>query len=134
MTLHLDTNLLIDLVTAGSPHVALVRQWLADGEKLGASAVAWSEFCNGYLSAQQKDAVFAVLERRVSDFTWRQAEEASKLFHRTGRRRGSHADCMIAAAAMAAGVAVATRNVKDFERFVPFGLKLRPVETIDETR
>ena len=132
MTLHLDTNLLIDLVTAGSPHLALVRQWLAEGEKLGASAVAWSEFCNGYLSAEQKDAVFAVLERRVSDFTWRQAEEASKLFHRTGRRRGSHTDCMIAAAAMAAGIAVATRNVKDFERFVPFGLKLRPVETIDE--
>jgi predicted nucleic acid-binding protein len=38
---------------------------------------------------------------------------------------------MIAAAAMAAGVPVATRNVKDFERFVPFGLKLRAVATIE---
>ena len=131
MTLHLDTNLLIDLVTAGSPHVALIREWLDDGEKLGASAVAWSEFCNGHLTAEQKDAVFAVLERRVSDFTWRQAEDASRLFHRTGRRRGSHADCMIAAAAMAAGVPVATRNVKDFERFIPFGLKLRAVATLE---
>ncbi len=131
MTLHLDTNLLIDLVTEGSPHVALVRQWLEDGETLGASAVAWSEFCNGYLTAEQKDAIFAVLDRQVSDFTWRQAEEAARLFHRTGRRRGSHADCMIAAAAMAAGVPVATRNVKDFERFVPFGLKLRAVATVE---
>ena len=131
MTLHLDTNLLIDLVTAGSPHVALIREWLDDGEKLGASAVAWSEFCNGHLTAEQKDAVFAVLERRVSDFTWRQAEDASRLFHRTGRRRGSHADCMIAAAAMAAGVPVATRNVKDFEQFIPFGLKLRAVATLE---
>lgn len=129
-TLHLDTNLLIDLVTAGSPHIALIRQWLDEGEKLGASAVAWSEFCNGPLTAEQKDAVFAVLGRRVADFTWRQAEDASRLFHRTGRRRGSHADCMIAAAAMAAHIAVATRNVKDFERFVPFGLKLRAVATI----
>lgn len=130
MTLLLDTNLLIDLVTAGSPHIAVVRRWLDDGEKLGTSAIAWSEFCNGHLMASQKDAVFAVLERRVSDFTARQAEEASRLFHRTGRRRGSHADCMNAAAAMAAGVPVATRNVKDFERFVPFGLQLRAVATI----
>ena len=130
MTLHLDTNLLIDLVTADSPHVAVVREWLAGGEELGVSAIAWSEFCNGYLTAEQKDAVFAVIERRVADFTWRQAEQASLLFHRTGRRRGSHADCMIAAAAMAAGVPVATRNVKDFERFVPFGLRLRAVETL----
>ena len=130
MTLHLDTNLLIDLVTTGSPQIAVIREWLADGEKLGASAIAWSEFCNGHLTAEQKDAVFAILERRVSDFTWRQAEDASRLFHRTGRRRGSHADCMIAAAAIAAGVPVATRNVKDFERFTGFGLQLRAVPTI----
>ncbi len=129
MTLHLDTNLLIDLVTAGSPHITLIRQWLRDGEKLGASAIAWSEFCNGPHSKEQKDAVFNVLEGRVADFTCRAAEDASRLFHRTGRRRGSHADCMIAAAAMAAGVPVATRNIKDFERFIPFGMKLRAVQT-----
>ena len=129
MTLHLDTNLLIDLVTAGSPHIAVVRRWLDDGEKLGVSAIAWSEFCNGPLSKEQKDAIFAVVEQRVSDFTWRQAEEASRLFHRTGRRRGSHADCMIAASAMAHHVPVATRNIRDFERFVPYGLKLRAVPT-----
>lgn len=129
MTLHLDTNLLIDLVTAGSPHIALIRQWLRDGEKLGASAIAWSEFCNGPHSKEQKDAVFHVLEGRVADITCRAAEDASRLFHRTGRRRGSHADCMIAAAAMAAGVPVATRNIDDFGRFVPFGMKLRAVET-----
>ena len=72
-----------------------------------------------------------MLERRVSDFTWRQAEEASRLFHRTGRRRGSHADCMIAASAMAVGVPVATRNGRDFERFIPFGLKLRTATPLD---
>jgi len=101
--LHLDTNLLIDLVTAGSPHIALIRRWLSEGEQLATSAIAWSEFCNGPHTTEQKDAVFAVLERRVADFDWRQAENASRLFHRAGRRRGSHADCMIAASAMAAG-------------------------------
>ena len=130
VTLLLDTNVLIDLVTSGSPHIATIRTWLEDGEHLGTSAIAWSEFCNGPHSAAQKDAVFAILETRVTAFTREQAEEASRLFHQTGRRRGSHADCMIAAAGMAAGVPVATRNIKDFERFVPFGVKVRAVETL----
>ena len=69
----LDTNLLIDLVTVGSPHIATIRDWLVDGEKLGASAIAWSEFCNGPHSREQKDAVFALLEKRVADFTPKQA-------------------------------------------------------------
>ena len=129
MTLQLDTNLLIDLVTAGSPHIAVVRQWLKEGHKLGASAIAWSEFCNGPHSKEQKDAVFGVLERRIHDFNWEQAELASKLFHRTGRKRGSHADCMIAASAMHGGVPVATRNIRDFEKFVPYGLRMHPVAT-----
>jgi predicted nucleic acid-binding protein len=129
--IHLDTNLLIDIVTAGSPHVAMIRQWLSNGETFGASAIAWSEFCNGPHTVEQKDAVFAVLEEGISDFTWREAEEASRLFHRTGRRRGSHSDCMIAASAMRLGIEVATRNIKDFERFVPFGLRLRAVPTLD---
>ncbi len=129
MTLFLDTNLLIDLVTAGSPHIAVVRRWLREGEKLAASAIAWSEFCNGPHSKEQKDSVFHVLEGRVTDFSVRDAENASRLFHRTGRKRGSHADCMIAAAAITAGIPVATRNIKDFEPFVALGLKLRAVPT-----
>ncbi len=36
---------------------------------------------------------------------------------------------MIAAAAMVLGVTVATRNVADFEPFLPHGLKLLPVPT-----
>lgn len=128
--IHLDTNLLIDLVTVGSPHVAVVRQWLREGEELAVSAIAWSEFLNGPHTRQQKDSVHAVIEGRVLDFTAREAEQASRLFHYTGRRRGSHADCMIAACAMTRGVRVATRNVADFEKFTPHGLMLLAVETV----
>jgi predicted nucleic acid-binding protein len=130
VTLFLDTNLLIDLVTAGSPHIAVIRRWLKDGEKLAASAIAWSEFCNGPHSKAQKDSVFHILEGRVIAFTVKESEDASRLFHRTGRKRGSHADCMIAAAAIVADIPVATRNIADFEPFVPLGLKLRAVPTI----
>ena len=128
--IHLDTNLLIDLVTIGSPHIAVVRDWLLAGEELAVSTIAWSEFLNGPHSKQQKAAVTAVISGQVLDFTEKQAEQASRLFHYTGRKRGSHSDCMIAACAMVHGVRVATRNIGDFERFVPHGLLLERVETL----
>lgn len=122
--IHLDTNFLVDLVTVGSPGGAKIRSWLEAGKSVATSAVAWSEFCNGPLSKAQKDAAFSVLNRKITDFTWREAEEAARLFNLSGRRRGSHADCMIAAAAIVAGVPLATFNSADFQRFVPFGLML----------
>lgn len=38
-------------------------------------------------------------------------------------------DCMIAACATTNGVSVATRNIAEFEKFVPHGLKLLAVVT-----
>lgn len=127
--IHLDTNILIDLITIGSPQVDQVRVWLQDGESLAASAIAWSEFCNGPHTREQKNALHAILDGHVIAFDESQAEQASRLFHYTGRRRGSHPDCMIAAAAICQGAPIATRNLKDFERFVPYGLKLSPLPT-----
>jgi predicted nucleic acid-binding protein len=122
--IHLDTNYLVDVVTVGSAGAAKVRAWLKAGKPVTASAVAWSEFCNGPLTKAQKDAAFAVLNREVADFTWCEAEEAARLFNLSGRRRGSHTDCMIAAAAILGGHPLATFNTDDFQRLVPFGLKL----------
>jgi predicted nucleic acid-binding protein len=129
--IHLDTNILIDIVTARSEQVAMLREWLTEGKVLTASAVAWSEFLNGPHSHGQKDAVRAILAGGIRPFDEDQAEIASRLFHITGRRRGSHADCMIAAAALAKREVVATRNISDFQRFVPHGLMLEAVPTVD---
>jgi len=128
--IHLDTSLLMDLVTVGSPHIAVIRQWLENGEELATCAIAWSEFLNGPHTKAQKDAVQAVLGGRILDFTVKEAEQASRLFHYTGRKRGSHVDCMIAACAMTRDAEVATRNGADFEMFVSYGLKLRAVPTL----
>lgn len=128
--IHLDTNLLIDLVTAHSEQVAEVRRWILDGELLVASAVAWSEFCNGPHTREQKNAVRAILRGGIKSFDVEQAEQASRLFHYTGRRRGSHADCMIAAAALCSRQPVATRNIRDFEKFVPYGLRLEAIPSL----
>ena len=122
--IHLDTNMLVELVAVGSPGGRRILQWVGSGREIGASAIAWSEFCNGPLSLAQKDAAFNVLNRRIADFDWLQGETAARLFNLTGRRRGSHADCMIAAAAMASGATLATRNISDFERFLEYGLGL----------
>lgn len=122
--IHLDTHFLVDLVTVGSPGALKISAWLKAGKSVATSAVAWSEFCNGPLSKAQKDAAFAVLDRQITDFTWREAEEAARLFNLSGRRRGSHADCMIAATAIVSGTPLATFNGADFQRLVPFGLVL----------
>ena len=126
--IHLDTNFLVELVTMGSDGGKRLRQWLTDGQEVGTCAIAWSEFCNGPLSREQKDAAFAVLNNHIADFTWRDGEEAARLFNLAGRRRGSHVDCMIAASALAAGATLATRNHDDFARFIPYGLNLEPLD------
>ncbi|MBN8458669.1 MAG: PIN domain-containing protein [Verrucomicrobia bacterium] len=130
--IQLDTNILVDLATARSAQSATVRDWLREGKRLAVSAVAWSEFCNGPHTREQKNALRAVLSGGVLPFTEQQAEQASRLFHYTGRRRGSHADCMIAACAMLNGHSLASRNLPDFQRFVPHGLRFEPVPTAPE--
>lgn len=130
IVIQLDTNILIDLVTCHSPQVAMVRGWLKNNTPLSASAVTWSEFCNGPHSKEQKDAIHAILRGGIHPFTEDQAEFASRLFHKTGRKRGSHADCMIAAAAFCSRQSIATRNIKDFERFVPYGVNIIKVPTL----
>lgn len=126
----LDTNILIDIVTANSPQLARVAAWINDGVRLSTSAIAWSEFLNGPHTKQQKNAIYAILGKTVLAFNEQQAEKASKLFHLTGRKRGSHADCMIAATAITHNIPVATRNTKDFEKFTPFGLQLQAIPTL----
>ena len=51
--IHLDTNLLIDLVTVGSPHITIIKKWLLSGEELAVCSIAWSEFLNGPHTKQQ---------------------------------------------------------------------------------
>lgn len=128
--IHLDTILLIDLATVGSPHLGPVREWLHTGEQLATSAIAWSEFCGGPHSREQKEAVGVVLGQRVVDFSGKMGEQASRLFHATGRKSGSHTECMIAAAAMVSGGCLATRHLARFQKFVPLGLLLMPVVTL----
>ena len=121
--MHLDTSFLILALAGSSSEGARLRHWLSRNEPLGISAVAWSEFCCGPLPPGAEDLARAVVGSIVPVGA-AAAERASVLFNATGRRRGSMMDCLIAACAIEADVAVATSNVADFARFVPLGLRL----------
>ena len=122
--IHLDTNYLISLAVAGSPEAQRVDQWLAAGESFAASALAWTEFLNGPVQPQEIALVESVIESRVVPFGKATAVVAAELFNKTGRRRGSRFDCLIAAAAIQSQAEVATVDASDFNVFVPHGLKL----------
>lgn len=66
--IHLDTNHLIRLLVAGSPQALQVDQWLASGESLAASALAWAEFLNGPVPIPQVALVKSVIASRVVAF------------------------------------------------------------------
>ena len=122
--IHLDTNYLIGLAVPGSLPAQKVDKWLADGERLAASALVWTEFLNGPVTAQEIVLVESVIEPKLVPFEKRTAVMAAELFNRAGRRRGSRFDCLIAATAILADAQLATENKSDFVPFVPFGLKL----------
>lgn len=122
--IHLDTNYLIGLAVKGSATALEVDGWLAAGESLAASAIAWTEFLNGPLTPLEVSRAEAVLQSRIVPFGQGEAALAAELFNKTGRRRGSRFDCLIAATAILAQAEIATFNQSDFKVFVPQGLKL----------
>lgn len=122
--IHLDTNYLIGLLVKGSVAALEVDAWLAAGESLAASAIAWTEFLNGPVTPLEVSRAEAVLQSRIVPFAQPEAVLAAELFNKTGRRRGSRFDCLIAATAIRAQAEIATVNQPDFKVFVPHGLKL----------
>ena len=121
--IHVDTNFLIQALVPSSTAEAQVHTWLKDGEDLGVSSIAWSEFLCGPLTDQ--DAAFAEMLLAVPEpFLAVDAPKAAELFNATGRRSRSLADCQIAAVALRCNARLATNNISDFALFQGHGLKL----------
>jgi predicted nucleic acid-binding protein len=121
--IHLDTSFLVRALAAGTPQDEKLRVWLAAGEPLGMSAVAWAELLCGPVEPAGVELVGRVVHDRVP-FGEGEAVLAARLFNESGRRRGTLADCMIAATAIRAGAPLATENPGDFRRFTRAGLRL----------
>jgi len=121
--IHLDTNFLVPALATGTHQDRWLRAWLAAGEPLGMSAIAWAEFLCGPVGPADLELLTRIVPDRVP-FGEDEAALAARLFNESGRRRGSLADCMIAASAIRAGASLATENRQDFRRFEPAGLSL----------
>ena len=121
--IHLDTNFLIQALVPSSAAEAKLQTWLRDGEDLGISSIAWSEFLCGPLT-HQDEALAQVLFPAPEPFLAPDAHKAAELFNATGRRSRSLADCQIAAVALRCNARVATANATDFTLFQPHRLTL----------
>jgi len=122
--IQVDSSFLIRGLVRGSAQDAKLREWLAIGERLCMSTIAWAEFLCGPVTPKDAELAARVVTDRLP-FADEDARVAAELFNHAGRRRGSFADCMIAAVAVRASAPLATVNVDDFERFTPYGLELR---------
>ena len=118
--IHLDTSFLIHALQPGSTQEKRLLAWLTKAESVGLCAFAWAEFLCGPLPPEAAATAIGVLGEPVP-VDHQTAERAAALFSETGRRRGSLGDCLIAAAAIEAGVPLAAENARDFERFVKLG-------------
>ena len=119
----LDTNFLIGALTPGTPFDLRTRQWLGAGETLGISTIAWAEFLCGPLTPEDAAAAAELLPH-PEPLLPADAVRAAELFNATGRRRGSLADCLIAATCLRLGATLATENTNDFRRYEPLGLRI----------
>ena len=121
--IYLDTSFLIRALDLGAPEDRKLRGWIEEGETLGMSTVAWTEFLCGPVARRDIELAAEIVGRR-RDFTTEHSTIAARLFNDSGRQRGSWIDCLIASAALADGAPIATANRADFSRFEDFGLKM----------
>jgi predicted nucleic acid-binding protein len=121
--IHLDTNFLIQSLVPGSFASSALQTWIAAGEGLGISAIAWSEFLCGPLTPED-EALAHELLGLPEPFLAEDARKSATLFNTSGRRSRTLADCQIAAIALRCGAKVATANRSDFLPFQAHGLIL----------
>jgi predicted nucleic acid-binding protein len=114
--IHLDTSFLIRALTPDSREDKQLRRWIADGARLGMSAIGWTEFLCGPLEQRQL-ALAAAIVGEPEPFVAEDSTQTAELFNRSGRRRGSLIDCMIAAITIRLDATLATANPADFRRF-----------------
>ena len=121
--IHLDTSFIVRGLIPRTPEDVRLETWIRAREPLGIAAVAWAEcLCGPVTPAQIAYAASVLGEPAV--FDGQTAETAGILFNANGRRRGTMADCFIAATAIQSGASLATANAADFRRMVGAGLIL----------
>jgi predicted nucleic acid-binding protein len=125
--IHLDTSFLIRALVPRSSPDRKLRKWLSDGTSVGIGAIGWAEFLCGPVEPTQAALAARFLGEPIP-FAAEDAELSARLFNLSGWRRGSLADCMVAATALRLDATLATANVTDFAKFDAAGLKVLAVD------
>ena len=125
--IHLDTNLLIAISDPSDPHADKADALIVPSGVFATSAVSWMEFLSRPVELQHMKVVQRILSGGIIPFDEAPAALAGEIFHRTGARRRTRMDVMIAATAIHSGAELATTNPADFQPFLPFGLKLHGI-------
>lgn len=120
--IHLDTSFLVRSLHRESEEARRLERWLSSGQPVAISAIAWAEFQCGPLDQASRSAATLVVGTPLA-LQSTHADLAAALFNATGRRRGSLADCLVAAVAIGAQAQLATADAS-FDRFVDSGLVL----------
>jgi len=119
----LDTNFLVMGLVSGSAQDKRLRQWLEAGEVLAVNVIVWAEFLCGPVTPSHIDLA-SQLCSHPEVLLPEDAARGAELYNATGRRRGSLADCLIAATCLRLNAPIATDNVADFRPFEPMGLRV----------
>jgi predicted nucleic acid-binding protein len=99
------------------------------GEHVSCSVLAWAEYSCGPLSSEERELSWQLIEGSPVPLDGFIAELGAQFFNSTGRRRGSLADCLIAATAVNEDAVFLTLNRRDFLPFESLGLKLAKSRT-----
>jgi predicted nucleic acid-binding protein len=97
---------------------------LRAGESVSCSVLTWAEYLCGPLSSEERELSWQLIEGSPVPLDSFAAELGAQFFNSTERRRGSLADCLIAATAVSHGAVFMTLSERDFRPFEPLGLKL----------
>lgn len=113
--IHLDTSVLIDALSGPRRSMPALRRAVADGIRVGASALVVYEWHRGPRTERELAIEQALLgPEAITPFAESEARIAAALYRRVTRARGREVDLAIAACAIGQGAQLWTLNVSDF--------------------
>jgi predicted nucleic acid-binding protein len=113
--IHLDTSALIASLTGRRSHAPVLRRFVADGERLGASTIVLYEWWRGPRTAEElRDQEALIPGAAAVPFGAAEAALAADLYKRLRHPRQREIDIAIAACAIGRNAALWTLNRQDF--------------------
>lgn len=123
--IHLDASALIAALTGPRTEARVLRQFVADGERIGISSIVLFEWWRGPRTKGELEVQEALLpSRTAAPFATAEAALAAEIYVRLGRPRRREIDIAVGACAIVQGAALWTLNPRDFAD-IP-GLELLP--------